>query len=150
MTEGKGADLSNVLSKTTIYGHGALGLPLAVIGYPLAIWIPAHYSGGLGISLAAVGTILMLARFTDVITDPIVGELSDRMRTPFGRRRPWLLIGAPIMMLGVYKLFIPEPGVGLAYFLEQLEVDPDPRQINAPRDNPYIFYDEFFDEDAAE
>jgi len=114
--------LSNALSKTTIYAHGALGLPLAVIGYPLAIWIPAHYSGGLGISLAAVGTILMLARLTDVITDPIVGEISDRMRTPFGRRRPWLLIGAPIMMLGVYKLFIPEPGVGLVYFLVWLTV----------------------------
>jgi len=53
-------------------------MPLAVIGYPLATWVPAHYSGGLGISLAAVGTILMLARPTDVVTDPIMGELSDR------------------------------------------------------------------------
>ena len=69
---------STNLSRTTIYAHGSIGLPLAVIGYPLAIWIPAHYSGGLGISLATVGTILMLARFTDVITDPIMGEVSDR------------------------------------------------------------------------
>ena len=36
------------LTKKTIYAHGSLGMPLAVIGYPLAIWIPAHYSGGLG------------------------------------------------------------------------------------------------------
>jgi Na+/melibiose symporter-like transporter len=109
--------LSEVLSRKTIYAHGSLGLPLAVIGYPLSIWIPAHYSGGLGISLAAVGTILMLARLTDVITDPLMGEISDRWRTRIGRRRPWLLIGAPVMMLGVYKLFIPEEGVGLTYFL---------------------------------
>lgn len=114
--------MSNALSKRTIYAHGALGLPLAVIGYPLSIWIPAHYSGGLGISLAAVGTILMLARLTDVITDPIVGELSDRFRTRIGRRRPWLLIGVPVMMLGVYKLFMPDPGVGLFYFLIWLTV----------------------------
>ena len=73
--------MSDKLPRKTIYAHGSLGLPLAVIGYPLAIWIPAHYSGGLGISLAAVGTILMLARLTDVITDPIMGELSDRWRT---------------------------------------------------------------------
>ncbi|XOV90579.1 MAG: MFS transporter [Pseudomonadota bacterium] len=114
--------MSAALSRTTIYAHGSLGLPLAVIGYPLAIWIPAHYSGGLGISLATVGTILMLARLTDVVTDPIVGEISDRWRTRFGRRRPWLMIGAPVMMLGVYKLFVPDDGVGVAYFLIWLAV----------------------------
>ena len=71
--------LAQELSLKTIYAHGTLGMPLAVIGYPLAIWIPAHYSGGLGISLAAVGTILMLARLTDVVTDPLMGEISDRI-----------------------------------------------------------------------
>ena len=63
------------LTKKTIYAHGSLGMPLAVIGYPLSIWIPAHYSGGLGISLAVVGTILMLARLTDVVTDPLIGDI---------------------------------------------------------------------------
>ena len=73
MSDSKADSTSAVLSKTTLYAHGSIGIPLAVIGYPLAIWIPAHYSGGLGISLAMVGTILMLARFTDVLTDPIMG-----------------------------------------------------------------------------
>lgn len=114
--------MAEELSKTTIYAHGSLGMPLAVIGYPLAIWIPAHYAGGLGISLAAVGTILMLARLTDVVTDPIMGEISDRWRTRIGRRRPWLLIGPPVMMYGVYKLFIPDEGVGLPYFLIWLSI----------------------------
>jgi Na+/melibiose symporter-like transporter len=108
------------LKKTTIYAHGSIGLPLAVIGYPLAIWIPAHYSGGLGLSLAMVGTILMLARFTDVITDPLMGEISDRWRTRFGRRKPWVLLGMPVMMFGVYKLFMPPEGIGLLYFLGYL------------------------------
>ncbi|MFT5560907.1 MAG: Na+/melibiose symporter-like transporter [Candidatus Azotimanducaceae bacterium] len=114
--------MSEPLARRTIYSHGTMGLPLAVIGYPLAIWIPAHYSGGLGISLAVVGTILMLARLTDVITDPIIGELSDRWRTPFGRRKPWLLFGVPVMMLGVYKLFVPEGEVGMVYFLVWLAI----------------------------
>ncbi|MBX3706787.1 MAG: MFS transporter [Pseudomonadales bacterium] len=105
------------LSRRTIYTQGILGMPLAIIGYPLSIWIPAHYSGGLGLSLATVGTILMLARFTDVITDPIVGELSDRYRTRFGRRKPWILMGTPLMMFGVYKLFMPSGDVGVIYFL---------------------------------
>ena len=110
------------LTKKTIYAHGSLGMPLAVIGYPLAIWIPAHYSGGLGISLAVVGTILMLARLTDVVTDPLIGEISDRWRTLIGRRRPWLLIGLPVMMLGTYMLFIPPEDVGILYFLIWLTV----------------------------
>lgn len=50
----------------------------------------------------------MIARLTDVITDPIIGELLDRWRTPLGRRKPWLLAGVPVMMLGVYMLFIRE------------------------------------------
>ncbi|NQV65452.1 MAG: MFS transporter, partial [SAR86 cluster bacterium] len=116
MSESK-ENSSAVLSKSTLYAHGSIGIPLAVIGYPLAIWIPAHYAGGLGMSLAMVGTILMLARFTDVLTDPIMGEISDRWRTRFGRRKPWLLVGMPIMMLGVYKLFIPPADVGIWYFL---------------------------------
>ncbi|MFT5692300.1 MAG: GPH family glycoside/pentoside/hexuronide:cation symporter [Oceanicoccus sp.] len=114
--------MSHVLSRSTIYAHGTLGLPLAVIGYPLSIWIPAHYSGGLGISLATVGTILMLARLTDVITDPIMGELSDRWRTRIGRRKPWLLAGVPLMMIGVYNLFIPGQDVGILYFLTWLAI----------------------------
>ena len=114
--------MSEALPARTIYTHGLLGLPLAVIGYPLSIWIPAHYSGGLGISLAMVGTILMIARFGDVITDPIMGEISDRWRTPFGRRKPWVALGVLLMMLGVYFLFMPEKGVGIVYFLVWLTV----------------------------
>ncbi len=110
------------LKRPTIFAHGCVGLPMAVYGYPLAIWIPAHYSGSLGLDLATVGTILMLARLTDVITDPMIGELSDRVRTPIGRRRPWLLFGVPLMMLGVYRLFAPQGDVDLIYFLLWLTV----------------------------
>ena len=53
--------------------YGSIGMPLAVIGYPIAIWLIPHYSGVLGVSLGAVGTMLMLARISDVITDPLIG-----------------------------------------------------------------------------
>ena len=110
------------LARKTIYAHGTVGMPMAVYGYPLAIWIPAHYSGGLGLDLATVGIILMLARLTDVITDPLIGEISDRWRTPVGRRKPWLLIGTPVMLLGVYMLFAPSGDVDVVYFLIWLTV----------------------------
>lgn len=104
------------ITRSKIYLHGALGMPLAIIGYPLAIWIPPHYAGQLGLSLAAVGLILMIARFTDVITDPIMGEISDRFRTPWGRRKPWIVLGMPMMMISIYFLFVPPAGAGLVYF----------------------------------
>ena len=107
-------DRSEPLLRSTIVIYGSIGLPLAVVGYPIAIWLIPHYSGALGVSLAAVSTMLMLARITDVVTDPLIGEASDRSRTRFGRRKPWLLAGTPIMMLGIYRLFVPEAGFNLS------------------------------------
>ena len=75
------------LSKTTLSIYGMTGLPLALVGYPIAIWLPAFYAGEINISLAAVATMLLVAKLTDVVTDPLVGVVSDRLRTPIGRRR---------------------------------------------------------------
>ena len=111
-----------ILDLKTIYVHGSLGLPLAIIGYPLAIWLPAHYAGSVGISLATVGLMLTLARLSDVITDPLMGEISDRWKTYFGRRKPWIMIGTPVMMIGIYRLFVPSEDAGAIYFLIWLTI----------------------------
>jgi GPH family glycoside/pentoside/hexuronide:cation symporter len=105
------------LPRATVWVHGSMGLPLAVVGYPIAIWVIPHYSGALGISLAAVGTMLMLARISDVVTDPLIGFASDRLRTRFGRRKPWIFVGMPLMMIGIWMLFVPAPGAGVLYLL---------------------------------
>lgn len=107
----------DVLPNRTLWTHGLLGLPLAIIGYPLTVWVPPHYAGSLGLPLATVGLIIMLARLSDVITDPLIGELSDRTRSRFGRRKPLIAIGTPLMMLGAWFLFVPPDGVGVTYLL---------------------------------
>jgi len=105
------------LSKTTLAVYGSVGLPLALVGYPIAIWLPAFYSGEIGVSLAAVATMLLVAKLSDVVTDPLVGTLSDRMRTPIGRRRPFILLGAPVLCLSIWFLFVPVEGAGATYLL---------------------------------
>lgn len=110
------ASASEGLTRRAIYLHGSLAIPLAIYGYPLAIWLPAHYGASLG-SLALVGTLLMLARFTDVFTDPLMGEISDRGRTRFGRRKPYILLGAPCLMVSAWFLFIPPDNVSVFYLL---------------------------------
>ncbi|MDO8289612.1 MAG: MFS transporter [Parvibaculum sp.] len=105
------------LSGWQLFSYGQLVVPLAVIGLPVAIYIPPFYSGTLGLDLAAVGFILMLARLSDVVTDPLIGRWSDRTRTRWGRRRPWVALGVPIMMISAYMLFVPQGTVSNLYLL---------------------------------
>lgn len=106
-----------VLSKTTLSIYGMLGLPLALVGYPIAIWLPAFYAGEIGVSLAAVATMLLVAKLSDVVTDPLVGTISDRLRTPLGRRRPLIILGVPVLCVSIWFLFVPMQGAGSIYLL---------------------------------
>ena len=49
---------------------------------------------GLGVNPALVGTLQAIPRLTDAITDPVMGYVSDKTRSRFGRRRPYIFIGA--------------------------------------------------------
>ncbi|HQU72291.1 MAG TPA: MFS transporter [Calditrichia bacterium] len=49
---------------------------------------------GLGINPALVGTLQAIPRFTDALTDPVMGYISDKTRSRFGRRRPYIFVGA--------------------------------------------------------
>lgn len=86
----------------------APGLPLALVGLPMAVYLPAVYAGktGYGLSLAVVGTVLMLTRFSDIIIDPVIGFISDRTRTRWGRRKPFIFLGIPVYAAGIWMLFI--------------------------------------------
>ena len=90
-------------------------LPTSVVGLPLALYLPRFYSQELALDLAAVGLVIAACRITDVFPDPLIGTLSDRWRTRFGRRKPWIVAGVPLMMISLWHLFVPSGQVGLAY-----------------------------------
>lgn len=84
----------------------------------LIVYIPAFYATEVGISLTDVGLVFMAARTFDALLDPLVGYLSDITRTPLGSRKPWLLVGAPLLLISTWQLFLPpEQGVSMGYLL---------------------------------
>ena len=97
------------LSNFVLASYAAPATPLALVGLPMAVYLPPLYADkeGFALSLGLVGLLIMLSRFTDVITDPIIGFISDKVRTRWGRRKPFMLVGTPIYMLGIWMLFVP-------------------------------------------
>ncbi len=105
------------LRSSTIWIYGSVGLPLAMIGYPIGVFLPDLYHREMGLGLPAIGLMLMLARLSDAFTDPAMGFMSDNVETRFGRRKPWLAMGVPVMLLGIWMLFTPQPGISQWYLL---------------------------------
>lgn len=60
----------------------------------LLVFQAGFYTDVMGISAAALGTMLLLVRFSDAITDPLMGVIADRTKHRWGRFRPWLLWSA--------------------------------------------------------
>ena len=97
-------------------------IPVGALTTPLLVHLPPHYAGLLGIPLAAVGGIFFIVKVMAIFFDPAVGLFMDRTRTRIGRYRFWLIVAAPVMMLGVWMLFRAGPGVGKAYLFGWLVV----------------------------
>jgi len=74
---------------------------------PLLVFIPSFYSVNYGLPLALVGAILFFTRITDVLTDPLIGIMSDRIRNRTLRRKLFICIGAPILVVSAWMVFSP-------------------------------------------
>ena len=85
----------------------SIAFPGAGLVLPLAIFLPPFYTKTLGLGLAEVGLVFMLVRMFDIVTDPVMGLIGDRFDSRWGRRRHWLVIALPFMMLGVFMAFMP-------------------------------------------
>jgi len=96
-----------------LIAYGLLGLPLAAATLPLYVHIPNYYAVDLGLGLAAVGGAMFLMRIWDVVTDPLIGILSDRIGGRYGRRRLWVGMGIPVAMLGGWMIFRPPLGADI-------------------------------------
>ena len=107
------------LKLSTILAFACTSLPLSALTIAMSVYLPRHFASEIGISLLAVGSAFALVRMIDIPLDPLLGMAMDRTRTRFGRYRLWTMIGAPILMLAIFMLFIsPSGGVaGLIFWL---------------------------------
>ena len=81
------------------YGGGAVPI-LSGIYFTFLISV-------VNIAPAIAGIIVLLSKVWDAITDPLMGVISDNTRTKIGRRRPYLFLGAGLVIFGMLMLFSP-------------------------------------------
>lgn len=86
------------------------GLPIAAMGLPLAVHLPPFYAEEVGMGWAIAGAVFLLPRFLDIFLDPVMGVLSDKFRTPWGRRKPWMAMSVPILIAAAVLVFMPSIG----------------------------------------
>lgn len=101
------AQRETALKRSTLFAFALPAVPIAALGLPLVVHIPPFYAQITGLDLTAIGALFMLIRFWDVFTDPVLGVLSDRFETKWGRRRHWIVASVPIVCLSVFMIFIP-------------------------------------------
>ncbi|MEB3255408.1 MAG: MFS transporter [Synechococcaceae cyanobacterium] len=87
-------------------GDAGTGMAASLIGFYLFIF----YTKAAGLAPWMAGLVLMLARLWDAVNDPIVGWLSDKTRTPWGPRLPWILGSALPLGVGMALMWWLPPG----------------------------------------
>ena len=77
----------------------------------VGFWILIFYTDTFGISAAAAGTIMLIARVWDMVSDPIMGIIADRTNTRWGKFRPYILwMALPYSVLAVLTFTTPDLG----------------------------------------
>lgn len=103
------------LSKLQMFGFAQPALGLNMLLTAVFVFLPALYAEHRGLGAATVGAIFFGAKFVDMIAAPMWGLFMDSYETRWGRRRPWLALSAPILVVAMYLAFNPPEDVSKTY-----------------------------------
>ncbi len=90
----RSAEMSGKLNLSTKLAYGAGDLGPAITANILSVFLLIFFTNVAGLEPAMAGSIVMIGKIWDAINDPIVGMMSDRTRSRWGRRHPWMIFGA--------------------------------------------------------
>ena len=89
------------------YGIGDFGFNLYWAN--ISAFLLIFYTDVMGLAAGAVGTMMLVTKLVDAVTDPLMGAMADRTRTRWGRFRPYLLYAAlPLAFAGVLTWTVPD------------------------------------------
>lgn len=95
------------LSEKIGYGFGDMSSSMfwKIFSY----YLPFFYSNIFGLSLAHAGTLVLVTKLYDAVSDPVMGLIADRTNTRWGKYRPYLLwIAIPFAIAGILAFFTPQ------------------------------------------
>ncbi len=104
------------LSLLSVLTFACCYLPFSALNTSVAVQVPNYFARHIGLGLA-VGGVFGLIRLIDIPLDPFLGLLMDRTKTPLGRYRPWMMLGAPVLMLAIYMMYEAPVGAPRSYLL---------------------------------
>jgi len=98
----------------------AYSLPHVAVWFLFApLWqvIPGVYAKYFGFTLTSIAYAMLAARLLDAVVDPLIGRASDIYKDRKGSRKLFVAVGGIAYAVCGYFLFVPPPGVHIAYFL---------------------------------
>ncbi len=108
--------MSRPLTPWRLAAFVSLEVPIAAFLVPIIVFVPPFYAGEMGLGLSLVGVLFGLTKLWDIVTDPLFATLSERFGPRQHSRRFWLMVSIPLMLLGVYKIFLPPASITGWYF----------------------------------
>jgi MFS family permease len=108
--------------KTLLLGFGFFGISLI---WPIFNnFVPVFLKDDFGLSATVIGFIMTWDNYFNLFVQPVVGERSDHTRTRLGRRKPWMLVGAPLA--AIFFISVPvmrtPAGIMIAILLTNLSM----------------------------
>ena len=122
MTEVEKSGPSGALPLSGILTFSLANLPIQAISIAVFVYLPPYFAGHLAVGMGLVGASWGFVRMIDIPIDVMLAVTMDRTRTVLGRYRVWMLVGAPILMLALYRLFMAPHGFGAPYLIGWLLV----------------------------
>jgi len=95
--------MTSARMKSFNYAIGMFGTSIPI--NMLKTYAAIYYVDKLGMTTVQLSLVLLIYTFIDAADNLVYGYLSDRTRTRWGRRRPWLTIGTPLLVLGLIAFF---------------------------------------------